>query len=71
MELKYRWQYVLAWTCLAGGLLFSLIQANADGLELTNTQRSMVAIVQGFSVGLGAFLPKITKPPSDTREGMD
>lgn len=68
---NYRVSYyaaVLVTVLLAG---LAAAQVASDALELTRQQVALMGVAAAMLGVLAGFLPRVNKPPSDERRGMD
>lgn len=74
MEAKsesYTLLYWLAVLVTATGAMLGTVVVLSGQLALTGQQVALIAVAQAGLTVLAGFLPRITKPPSNAREGMD
>jgi 4-amino-4-deoxy-L-arabinose transferase-like glycosyltransferase len=66
---SYSYYAAVAVTVILAGL--GAAQMAADPLELTRQQTALMGIAAAMLGVLAGFLPRVTKPPSDSRKGLD
>jgi energy-converting hydrogenase Eha subunit A len=68
---SYSVSYWLAWACTIALGMLAATQAASGDLALTRQQTAILGIL-GAGLGIAnSLLPRVTKPPSDDRKGLD
>lgn len=66
---SYSYYAAVAVTVILAGL--GAAQVASEALELTRQQVALMGVAAAMLGVLAGFLPRITKPPSDGRKGLD
>jgi hypothetical protein len=69
--IPYVWQYGLAIFVAFAALVFGGVAAQATVFGLSPTHIAAIGIVQMCLTFAAGLLPKIYRPPTDSRAGMD
>lgn len=67
----YSIQYAAAIVVAVIAAMLGAAMVASDALELSRQQVAIIGVVTAGLTVLASFLPRVTKPPSDAREGMD
>jgi hypothetical protein len=66
---SYSYYAAVAVTVILAGL--GAAQVASEALDLTRQQVALMGVAAAMLGVLAGFLPRITRPPSDARKGMD
>ena len=65
-------QYAASWVCLIAVIVLGAITiADQERLGISDMASAWLAVGLTVAGGLQAFLPKVQRPPDDSRVGMD
>jgi hypothetical protein len=70
MPYRYQWGLTVMLTILAG-MLAVVAVTDPMALGISPVAKNWMIVVQAGITGMLAFLPKITRPPTEGRDGMD